>query len=75
MYLSATRLANLALTKAVFQLLSLEVHTLNMRPRCDVFFQFTFSNLNGTLSYSETVKRHVISLTANRVYKLAVSKI
>lgn len=38
MYLSANRFANLALTKAVLQLLFLEVHSLNMRPRGDIFF-------------------------------------
>ena len=58
MYLNATRAANLVLTKAVFQLLFVEVHNLNMRPGGDLFFQITFSNLNGTLSHSETVKRH-----------------
>ena len=60
MYLSETRLVNLVLTKAVFQLLCLEMHTPNVWFSGDIFFQKTFSNWCDTLPHSETVKRHVI---------------
>lgn len=75
MYQKATRLTNLALTKAVFQLLCLEKHTPNMQPKSDIFCQIIFSILNCSLPYSETVKRHVISSSVSHLCKPANSVI
>ena len=43
MYLRATRLANLVLTKAVLQLFHQQVHNPRMQPRGDIFFQIKLS--------------------------------
>ena len=67
MYLSAITLANLVLTKAVFQMLRLQVHTPSITPKSDILFQITFSNLSGALLHTETVKGHVISFLVSRV--------
>ena len=68
MYLSETRLTNLVLTKAVFQLLRLEKHTPRMQPRGVMFSEITFTNLSGTLLHNETIKGHVISYLVSPVY-------
>ena len=55
MHLSVTRLADLVLTKFVFQLLRLQEHIPRIQPRGAIFFQITFSNLSGFLLHNETV--------------------
>ena len=60
---------NLVLTKAVFQLFFLQVHTLTMQSTSDMFFEIRFSNLSGALIHNELVKGHVILYLVNRVYK------
>ena len=68
-YLSTNRLVNLVLTKTVFQLFFLQLHTLRMQSTGDMFFQIRFSNLSGALLHNETVKGHVILYLVSQGYK------
>lgn len=69
MYLSVTKLAKVVLTKAVFLILGLQVHTHRMWLTRRIFFPITSSNLSGTLLLSEKVKGHVKSFSVSRVNK------
>ena len=53
MYISATRLVNLGLRKAFFQLLRMQMHTPYVRARYDILFQIRFCKFS-VLPHSQT---------------------